>query len=119
MLRPGVPDLSESIRVRSVVGRFLEHSRVMYFANDGNEEIYIGSADWMHRNLDRRVEVVCPVKDPALCKFLKDELLQAYLRDNKNARGLSADGSYRRVLPAPNQEAFDSQIYFEGMDAVS
>jgi len=119
MLRPGVPELSESIRVRSVVGRFLEHSRVMYFANDGDEEIYIGSADWMHRNLDRRVEVVCPVTDPALRKFLKDELLQAYLHDHRNARELSADGSYKRVLPAPNEEAFDSQMYFEGTDAVS
>jgi polyphosphate kinase len=118
MLRPGVPELSESIRVRSVVGRFLEHSRVMYFANDGNEEIYISSADWMYRNFDRRVELVCPVIDPALCKFLKDELLQAYLRDNINARELSADGSYRRVAPAPGEAPFDSQMYFQGTEII-
>src|SRR5207253_9118830 len=88
MLRPGVPGLSESIRVRSIVGRFLEHSRVMYFANDGNEEIYIGSADWMHRNLSNRVEVVCPIDDARIRAYLKDEVLQTYLRDNVNAREL-------------------------------
>ncbi|HSQ23497.1 MAG TPA: polyphosphate kinase 1, partial [Pyrinomonadaceae bacterium] len=82
MLRPGVPGLSENIRVRSIVGRFLEHSRVFFFLNDGNEEIYMGSADWMFRNLNRRVEVVCPITDPKLKKYLKDEVLSVYLRDN-------------------------------------
>jgi polyphosphate kinase len=116
MLRPGVPGLSENIRVRSVVGRFLEHSRVMYFRNDGSEEIYIGSADWMVRNLNHRVEVVCPVEDPRLKKHLKEDLLEAYLRDNVNARELRADGSYARVHPINNEVSFDSQMFFEGFE---
>ena len=115
MLRPGVPGLSENIRVRSIVGRFLEHSRVMYFANDGNGEIYIGSSDWMHRNLSRRVEVVCPIEDPKLRAYLKDEVLQAYLRDNVNARELGPDGLYKLVKSGP-ENRFDSQIHFEGAD---
>ena len=115
MLRPGVPGLSENIRVRSIVGRFLEHSRVFYFENDGEEEVYIGSADWMSRNLNRRVEVVCPVKDPGLRAFLKDEVLHAYLSDNVRARLLQPDGSYERVSPKADQESFDSQTYFEGL----
>jgi len=115
MLRPGVPNLSENIRVRSIVGRFLEHSRVMYFANDGHEEIYIGSSDWMHRNLSRRVEVVCPVDDPRMRAYLKDEVLQAYLRDNVNARVLRPDGNYEPVERG-DEEPFDSQTYFEGRD---
>jgi polyphosphate kinase len=114
MLRPGVPGLSENIRVRSIVGRFLEHSRVMYFANDGDEEIYIGSADWMHRNLSRRVEVVCPIQDPKIRAYLKDEVLQTYLRDNVNARELNAEGLYTPV--SANDSPFDSQTYFEGAD---
>ncbi len=116
MLRPGVPGLSENIRVRSVVGRFLEHSRLMYFLNGGDEEIYLGSADWMVRNLDRRVEVVTPVEDPGFKKYLKDDVLQAYLRDNVNARELQPDGSYVRIPAAGGVEPFDSQIYFEGFD---
>jgi polyphosphate kinase len=116
MLRPGVPGLSENIRVRSVVGRFLEHSRLMYFLNGGDEEIYLGSADWMVRNLDRRVEVVTPIEDPGFKKYLKDDVLQAYLRDNVNARELQPDGSYVRIPPAGGVEPFDSQIYFQGFD---
>jgi polyphosphate kinase len=116
MLRPGVPGLSENIRVRSIVGRFLEHSRVMYFANDGNEEVYIGSADWMHRNLSRRVEVVCPIDDPLMRAYLKDEVLEAYLRDNVNARELQSNGTYQPVEPGVDEEPFDSQTYFEGRD---
>jgi polyphosphate kinase len=116
MLRPGVPGLSDNIRVRSIVGRFLEHSRIFYFANDGNEEVYVGSADWMVRNLNRRVEVICPVSDPKLRRYLKDEVLGAYLRDNVQARELLPDGSYLRVLPDDGEETFDSQGYFEGRE---
>jgi polyphosphate kinase len=114
MLRPGVPGLSENIRVRSIVGRFLEHSRVLYFLNDGAEEVYIGSADWMVRNLDRRVEVVTPVEDPRLKKYLKEDVLDIYLRDNINARELHPEGWYVRVQAGG--EPFDSQMYFEGVD---
>jgi polyphosphate kinase len=113
MLRPGVPNLSENIRVRSIVGRFLEHSRIFYFENAGEDEVYIGSADWMYRNLNRRVEIVCPVADPQLRAYLKAEVLDAYLRDNVNARELQADGSYHRVHPAADEEPFDSQMFFE------
>jgi polyphosphate kinase len=116
MLRPGVHGLSENIRVRSVVGRFLEHSRVFYFENAGAPEIYIGSADWMYRNLNRRVEVLCPVEDPHLRSYLKDEVLEAYLRDNVNARELQPDGSYLRVHPSADTEAFDSQMFFENRE---
>lgn len=118
MLRPGVPGLSDNIRVRSSVGRFLEHSRVIYFANDGNEEIYMGSADWMFRNLSNRVEVVCPIDDPQLRAYLKDEVLQTYLRDNVNARELSPDGLYKPVVPAAGEAPFDSQAYFEGAEVL-
>jgi polyphosphate kinase len=114
MLRPGVPGLSENIRVRSIVGRFLEHSRVFCFANGGSEEIYIGSADWMPRNLNRRVEVVTPIKDPNLKTYLKEELLEAYLRDNVNARELQPDGSYAKVGVAPGERPFASQTFFVG-----
>ena len=116
MLRPGVPGLSENIRVRSIVGRFLEHSRVLYFLNDGAEEVYMGSADWMVRNLNRRVEVVTPVEDPRLRKYLKEDVLDIYLRDNVNARELQPDGSYMRVRVDDGDEPFDSQMYFEGID---
>lgn len=117
-LRPGVKGLSSTIRVRSVVGRFLEHSRIMYFANGGDaddEEIYIGSADWMQRNLDRRVEVVLPILDPSIRSYLKDVYLDAYLRDNVNARALRPDGTYRKI---PGPETFDAQMFFVGQDLV-
>lgn len=115
MLRPGVPGLSENIRVRSIVGRFLEHSRIFYFANDGDEAVYIGSADWMPRNLNRRVEVVCPVHDAKLRRHLQNDVLDVYLRDTVNARELQPDGSYRQVVTAAGEEPFDSQMYFEGV----
>ncbi len=116
VLRPGIKGLSENIRVVSIVGRFLEHSRLFYFANGGNEEIYLGSADWMHRNLDRRVEAVVPVNDKQLVKYLKDEALSAYLRDNLNAQLLDSDGEYTPVEPSPDEDLFDSQLYFVGHD---
>jgi polyphosphate kinase len=114
MARPGVPGLSETIRVRSIVGRFLEHSRIFYFANGGDEEVYIGSADWMTRNLDRRVEVVTPVLDPQLRKYLKDTVLAAYLRDNVKARVLNTEGTYDLPQVAAGEKPFNSQAYFEG-----
>ncbi|PYT01693.1 MAG: polyphosphate kinase 1 [Acidobacteria bacterium] len=118
-LRPGVKGLSSNIRVRSVVGRFLEHSRVFYVANGGevaDEEVYIGSADWMLRNVDRRVEVLAPILDPDIKAFLKDVYLDAYLRDNVNARALRPDGTYRKL---PGAEPFDAQMFFVGHDVVS
>ena len=114
MVRPGVPGLSQTIKVRSIVGRFLEHSRIFYFRNGGDEEVYIGSADWMTRNLNRRVEVVVPVLDPQLRKYLKDKVLGAYLRDNVQARILTGDGSYESPQVSPGEELFNSQTYFEG-----
>ena len=96
-LRPGVKGLSERIRVRSIVGRFLEHSRIFSFANGGDEEIYCGSADWMPRNLFERCEVVFPVTQPNLLKRLRDEILAAYLADNTKARLLRPDGDYVRA----------------------
>ncbi|HET6861397.1 MAG TPA: polyphosphate kinase 1 [Pyrinomonadaceae bacterium] len=114
MVRPEVPGLSENIRVRSVVGRFLEHSRVLYFANGGNEELYIGSADWMSRNLKHRIEVMAPVNDPEEKKFLKDVLLAAYWRDNTKARSLDAEGNYNLIPSNPGQ-AFNSQEFFIGL----
>jgi polyphosphate kinase len=117
MLRPGVAGLSETITVRSIVGRFLEHSRVFYFANGGNEELYIGSADLMSRNLKHRIEVVTPVHDSALKSYLKDTLLDAYLRDNVRARALRSDGTYERVPRSDRNEKFDSQAFFMGQAA--
>jgi polyphosphate kinase len=99
-LRPGVAGLSVNIRVRSIVGRFLEHSRVFYFRNGGQEEVYLGSADLMSRNLDRRVETMFPVRDPALVARVRDEVLGTYLRDTVNAHLLQPDGSYARPDPA-------------------
>jgi polyphosphate kinase len=116
MLRPGIPGLSENIRVRSVVGRFLEHSRVFWFANGGEEEIYIGSADWMTRNLKNRIEVVAPVNDVDAKRYLRDDLLEAYLSDNTKARELQPDGRY--VAIKRGTEAFDSQNYFIGRSSI-
>jgi polyphosphate kinase len=113
MLRPGVEGLSQNIRVRSIVGRFLEHSRIFYFKNGGKQRTYIGSADWMHRNLNRRVEVVAPVKSESISSYLKDVVLEAYLRDNTQARELQPDGSYRRLEPAEGEEPFSSQLFFQ------
>ena len=96
------------------MGRFLEHSRIFYFANGGDEEVYIGSADWMTRNLDRRVEVVTPVLEPQLRKYLKDTVLAAYLRDNVQARILNADGTYERPSTSDGDKSFNSQTHFQG-----
>lgn len=96
-LRPGVRGVSENIRVRSIVGRFLEHSRIYYFANGGDEEIYIGSADWMPRNLYERVEVLVPLRDEMLRQRVRHEILDAYLADNRKARILLKDETYIRA----------------------
>jgi polyphosphate kinase len=111
-LRPGVPGVSERIRVISIVGRFLEHSRAYYFRNGGDEEVYLGSADLMPRNLDRRVEVIFPLQDPSLRAQVRDGLLAVQLRDTVKARELRADGTYVRVRPAPGEAPFDSQVWF-------
>ncbi len=96
-LRPGVKGLSDRIRVRSIVGRFLEHSRIFHFANGGNDEIYLGSADWMPRNLFERCEVVFPVRDPAVMARIHGEILPAYMADSVKARIQQPDGSYVRA----------------------
>jgi polyphosphate kinase len=96
-LRPGVRGVSDNIRVRSIVGRFLEHSRIFYFANSGDEEIYIGSADWMPRNLYERVEVLVPLRDEMLRNRVRHEILDAYLADNRKARILLKDATYIRA----------------------
>jgi len=108
-LRPGVPGLSERIRVRSIIGRFLEHSRVFYFENGGQPELYIGSADWMPRNLYRRVETVFPIKDGRLRDRILKEVLQLQLADNTRARVLQPDGSYLRLRPQAGQPEIDCQ----------
>lgn len=120
-LRPGVPGLSENISVRSIVGRFLEHSRIYYFANGGDpadEGMYLGSADWMQRNLDRRIEVVIPILDLDIKDYLKNEVLGTYLRDNVNTTILKPDGAYRKSAQN-GSERFDAQTYFVGKDILA
>lgn len=107
-LRPGIPHLSDNIRVISVVGRFLEHSRIYYFHNGGDPAIYLGSADLMPRNLDRRIETLFPVEDPSLKQELI-EILEIGMADNVNARLLRPDGSYIRLTPGPKEQPRDSQ----------
>jgi polyphosphate kinase len=109
VIRPGVPGVSENIRVRSVVGRFLEHSRVYYFENAGDPTVLVGSADLMRRNLDRRVEILFPVKDPALIARLKADALDIYFADNTHARDLQSDGTYVRAHPAEGEVRVDAQ----------
>lgn len=98
-LRPGIPGVSDHIRVRSIVGRFLEHSRVWWFGNDGEPELFCSSADWLERNLLRRVEIGFPIVDPALATRVKEESLDNYLLDNLNAWELQPDGTYRHLQP--------------------
>jgi polyphosphate kinase len=98
-LRPGMPGVSDNIRVRSVVGRFLEHHRIFYFQADGEDNIYLSSADWMDRNFFRRIEVAFPILDPKLKRRVMREGLRPYLTDNCQAWEMHADGSYRRHSP--------------------
>jgi polyphosphate kinase len=108
ILRPGVPNFSENIRVLSIVGRLLEHSRIFYFHNSGKEEVFIGSADWMSRNLDRRVEAATPVEDQEIAKDLQ-EILGIMLADNRQAWELQSDGSYIQRQPATDSAEPSSQ----------
>lgn len=110
-LRPGIKGVSDNIEVRSIIGRFLEHSRIFYFRNGGNEEFYLSSADWMTRNLHHRVEVMFPVLEHNLQKHLS-EILEIYWSDNQKAWRLNSDGSYSKVLPEADAVEFSAQRYF-------
>jgi polyphosphate kinase len=110
-LKPGVPSVSENITVRSIVGRFLEHSRIFYFYNDGEDAIYLSSADWMNRNLDRRVEIMFPVEEEQSRNKIK-HYLDICLSDNVKARILKSDGTYVRVECKENEQRLNSQEYF-------
>jgi len=120
-IRPGIPGISENIRVRSVVGRFLEHSRIFYFANGGEDEVYCGSADWMPRNLFERCEVVFPIRDAQIRHRIRHEILGAYLADTAKSRMETAAGTYPRVR-APEGKSFSAQDFFirlaEGRDSI-
>jgi polyphosphate kinase len=111
-LKPGIKGISDNVNVVSVVGRFLEHSRVYYFRNDGNEEIYMGSADLMTRNLDHRVEIVFPIENTEHIRYVRDCMLDTYLKDNTRARVMKEDGSYVRLQPAGEDKAVDVQEFF-------
>ena len=111
-LRPGIKGLSDNIRVISIVGRFLEHARIYYFRNGGDEEIYLGSADLMPRNLNWRVETTFPIKDSEILHYIRDRILATYLKDNVQARLLQPDGTYQRLWPDNGTEPFDSQAEF-------
>jgi len=111
-LKPGIKGVSDNINVVSIVGRYLEHSRVFYFCNNGEEKIYMGSADLMRRNLDHRVEVVFPVESVEHIRYLRDKMLEVYLKDNTHARVMQKDGTYRRLKPASDDKAVDVQEIF-------
>ncbi|MBL8087721.1 MAG: polyphosphate kinase 1 [Chthonomonas sp.] len=110
-LQPGIPGVSENIRVCSVVGRFLEHSRVYYFGNHGTPEVFIGSADLMRRNLDRRVEALVPVEDPRLIQLVREQVLDPVFHDNTNAWELDSQGIYHRRKAGQEKDRFSSQQY--------
>jgi polyphosphate kinase len=111
-LRPGVEGLSENIRVVSVLGRFLEHSRIYYFRNHGDEEIFMGSADLMPRNLNQRVEVLFPVQDQHMIRHIRDDLLDIYLQENIKAWRMLPDGSYEHIQPSKDETLIDIQSWF-------
>jgi polyphosphate kinase len=111
-LRPGLKGISDNICVNSIVGRFLEHSRIYYFHNGGKEEIYLGSADLMPRNLDRRVEALFPIQDEAMIHQIRVNILDIYLQDNLKNRRMRSDGSYERLKPAEKESSLNSQAWF-------
>src|SRR5438094_852373 len=111
-LKPGIAGLSENIRVRSIIGRFLEHSRVFYFQNGGSDEVYLASADWMDRNFFRRIELCFPVLDPALKRRVIREGLQPYLDDNCQAWEMAADGSYEQLKPRRRRRSAQEELLF-------
>ena len=111
-LRPQLPGVSENIRVVSIVGRFLEHSRIFYFENDGKPEVYLGSSDWMPRNFYRRVEVSFPVESAPLRDEIIHEILPAFLSDCVKARELQNDGSYVRLRAPKGGKASQAQLFF-------
>ena len=108
-LRPGMKGVSENIRVTSIVGRYLEHSRIFYFTNGGQDQIYLGSADLMERNLDHRVELLFPIENPAQVRHIHEDILDVYLRDNQLAYALQSDGKYLRKLPGPGERPVNVQ----------
>src|SRR5262249_8737384 len=114
-LVPGLRGISSRIRVRSVVGRLLEHSRIYYFENGGKPDLYLGSADWMQRNLYARVEVLFPVKDQQLRERICNEVLAAYLSDTRKARLLESEGSYTRPRSIRNGHGFSAQEFLMGL----
>ncbi len=111
-LKPGIKGLSENIRVISILGRFLEHSRIYYFHNDGEEEIYLGSADLMPRNLNQRVEILFPVEDKVLVRQIRKNILELYLSDNVKARIMKSDGTYTRLKPHSSRKSKNAQQIF-------
>ena len=108
-LRPGVPGISENIEVTSIVGRFLEHARAYWFNANGEGSLYIGSADLMPRNLDRRIEVLVPILDPELRSLIRNDILETHLKDNVQAWRLREDGTYLRLAPGKDDEAVNAQ----------
>ena len=117
-LRPGIKGMSDNIKVISIVGRYLEHSRVFYFQNNGKEEIYMGSADLMRRNQDHRVEVVFPVENEEHINYLRHGMLATYLSDNMRARVMKSDGSYVRLQPSSENKAVDVQEWLMGRSRI-
>jgi polyphosphate kinase len=113
-LKPGIPGLSKNIAVTAIVGRFLEHSRIYYFRNGGDDEVFLGSADMMPRNLDRRVEVLFPVQDPWIKGAIRDTIIPVQLKDQEKLRILQPDGTYTRPAPEPGREASNAQEWFIG-----